>query len=174
MRFLLLQIALPALVLAQNPDIERLGQELNNSQTFLIANYSPNHENSHLAVESQYVAPTVSLPNTKLLLRLYDGDPQEGGKLVDVVDDGRGTPFRGDASLKRAMVRIAFDQAGDQPESWATATEQSGWDDGATELGTPGSIPAYLLPDEEAADQTGIDTLIEPITWARLKENLSE
>ena len=62
-------------------------------QTFLIANYTAKHENSRLAVQSQYVAPAISLPNTKLLLRLYDGNPQEGGKLVDVVDDGPGDPF---------------------------------------------------------------------------------
>ena len=118
-------------------------------QTFLIANYAADHKNSLLAVEPQRVDSAVSLPNTKLLLHLYDGDPQAGGQLIDVADDGRGAPFAGDSASKSAMVRIAFDQSGDQPESWATATEQSGWDAGASELGTPGSIPAYLLPEGE-------------------------
>ena len=72
------------------------------------------------------------------------------------------------------MVRIAFDQPGDQPESWTTATEQSGWDQGAGELGTPGLIPTHLLSDQDEPDQTGIDTLIEPTTWAIMKEHLTE
>ena len=67
------------------------------------------------------------------------------------------------------MVRIAFDQPGNQSTSWATATMQSGWDPNATEIGTPGSIPSYLLIDKEDMDQTGIDTLIEPTNWGNLK-----
>ncbi|MCY4604836.1 MAG: lamin tail domain-containing protein, partial [Gemmatimonadetes bacterium] len=87
-------------------------------QTFLIANYAADHKNSLLDVEPQRVDSAVSLPNTKLLLHLYDGDPQAGGQLIDVADDGRGAPFAGDSTSKSAMVRIAFDKPGDQPESW--------------------------------------------------------
>ena len=141
-------------------------------QTFLIANYAANHKKSLLAVEPQRVDPAVSLPNTKLLLHLYDGDPQAGGQLIDVADDGRGAPFAGDSASKSAMVRIAFDQPGDQPESWATATEQSGWDAGATELGTPGSIPAYLLPEGSEAPERVMGTSILPMSWALVKAQL--
>lgn len=143
-------------------------------QTFLIANYAADHKKSKLAVQPQYVDTAVSLPNTKLLLRLYDNDPQKGGEIMDVADDGRGTPFAGITAPKRSMVRIAFDKPGDEQSSWATAQEQSGWDAGSNELGTPGSIPAYLLPEKEDTDQTGIDTLIEPTTWAILKESAIE
>ena len=138
-------------------------------RTFLIANYAANHKKSLLAVEPQRVDAAVSLPNTKLLLHLYDGDPQAGGQLIDVADDGRGAPFAGDSASKSAMVRIAFDQPGDQPESWATATEQSGWDAGASELGTPGSIPAYLLPDADEAPEPVMGTNIAPMSWALVK-----
>ena len=141
-------------------------------QTFLIANYAADHKNSLLAVQPQRVDAAVSLPNTKLLLHLYDGDPQAGGQLIDVADDGRGAPFAGDSASKSAMVRIAFDQPGDQPESWATATEQSGWDAGASELGTPGSIPAYLLPDAGEAPEPVLGTNISPMSWASVKERL--
>ena len=141
-------------------------------QTFLIANYAADHKNSLLAVEPQRVDAAVSLPNTKLLLHLYDGDPQAGGQLIDVVDDGRGAPFAGDSASKSSMVRIAFDQPGDQPESWATATEQSGWDAGASELGTPGSIPAYLLPEGGEAPEPILGTNIAPMSWASVKERL--
>ena len=140
-------------------------------QTFLIANYAADHKKSLLAVEPQRVDAAVSLPNTKLLLHLYDGDPQ-AGQLVDVADDGRGAPFAGDSASKSAMVRIAFDQPGDQPESWATATQQSGWDAGARELGTPGSIPAHLLPAGETAPERVLKTAILPLSWAVIKEHL--
>ena len=141
-------------------------------QTFLIANYAAEHKKSLLAVEPQRVDSAVSLPNTKLLLHLYNGDPQAGGQLIDVADDGRGVPFAGDSASKSAMVRIAFDQPGDQPESWATATEQSGWDAGASELGTPGSIPAYLLPNESEAPERVMGTNVLPMSWALVKEHL--
>ena len=141
-------------------------------QTFLIANYAADHKNSLLAVQPQRVDAAVSLPNTKLLLHLYDGDPQAGGQLIDVADDGRGAPFAGDSASKSAMVRIAFDQPGDQPESWATATEQSGWDAGASELGTPGSIPAYLLPEGGEAPEPVSGTNVSPMSWASVKERL--
>ena len=146
--------------------------EIPAGQTFLIANYAADHKNSLLAVEPQRVDSAVSLPNTKLLLRLYDGDPQAGGQLIDVADDGRGAPFAGDSTSKSAMVRIAFDQSGNQPESWATATEQSGWDAGASELGTPGSIPAYLLPDESEAPEPVMGTNVLPMSWASVKQHL--
>ena len=141
-------------------------------QTFLIANYAANHKKSLLAVEPQLVDAAVSLPNTKLLLHLYDGDPQAGAQLIDVADDGRGAPFAGDSASKSAMVRIAFDQPGDQSESWATAIEQSGWDAGASELGTPGSIPAYLLPDETPEPERVMGTSILPMSWALVKAHL--
>ncbi len=146
--------------------------EVSAGQTFLIANYAAEHKNSLLAVEPQRVDSAVSLPNTKLLLHLYDGDPQAGGQLIDVADDGRGAPFAGDSASKSAMVRIAFDQPGDQPESWATATEQSGWDTGASELGTPGSIPAYLLSDGGETPETVSGTNVLPMSWALVKERL--
>ena len=146
--------------------------EVSAGQTFLIANYAAEHKNSLLAVEPQRVDSAVSLPNTKLLLHLYDGDPQAGGQLIDMADDGRGAPFAGDSASKSAMVRIAFDQPGDQPESWATATEQSGWDTGASELGTPGSIPAYLLSEGGEAPEPVLGTNISPMSWASVKERL--
>ena len=146
--------------------------EIPAGQTFLIANYAADHKNSLLAVEPQRVDAAVSLPNTKLLLQLYDGDPQAGGQLIDVADDGRGAPFAGDSASKSSMVRIAFDQPGDQPESWATATEQSGWDAGASELGTPGSIPAHLLPEGGEAPEPVLGTNIAPMSWALVKERL--
>ena len=94
--------------------------------TFLISNYSSDDPRSRLAVQPQLVDAAVSLPNTKLQLRLYDGDPEKGGKLVDTADDGSGAPFAGDNKLKYAMMRVAFDQDGALPASWLTAEKAIG------------------------------------------------
>ena len=114
---------------------------------FLIANYAADHEKSRLAIHPHHVTTAVSLPNDKLLLRLYDHDPLAGGHLVDTADDGRGAPLAGDGMVRKSIVRTTFHRADDQPYSWATATEQSGWDAGASEWGTPSSIPTRLLSD---------------------------
>ena len=131
---------------------------------FLIANYPPEDGRSALAVQPQLVSSALSLPNTKLQLRLYDGDPEAGAHLVDVADDGSGAPLAGDAQLKKAMVRVLFDTDGTLPISWATAEEASGWDEGVEARGTPGQV----LMTAAAADSS-FSTEIRPVTWASLK-----
>ena len=139
--------------------------------TFLIANYSPDNSQSMLAVSPQQVSPAVSLPNTKLQLRLYNGNPEENADLMDVADDGKGAPMGGDTKLKQAMVRLAFDQSGTMGTSWGTARETSGWDAGATERGTPGSIPEYLQM-ATSGEQAATDVRNE--SWAVLKTSFAE
>lgn len=131
---------------------------------FLIANYPPEDARSALAAQPQLVSSALSLPNTKLQLRLYDGDPEAGAHLVDVADDGSGAPLAGDAQLKKAMVRVLLDTDGTLPISWATAEEASGWDEGVEARGTPGQVP---LP--AAVADSLLSTEISPATWASLK-----
>ena len=138
--------------------------------TFLISNYPPDNSQSMLAVEPQHVSSAIALPNTKLQLRLYNGNPEENADLMDVADDGKGAPLAGDTKLKRAMVRLAFDQSGTLATSWGTARETSGWDEGATELGTPGSIPEYLQVTS-SGEQTATD--VQSASWAVLKTNFA-
>jgi hypothetical protein len=130
---------------------------------FLIANYPPEDERSALAVQPQLVNTALSLPNTKLQLRLYDGDPEAGAHLVDVADDGTGAPLAGDAQGKKSMVRVLLDTDGTLPISWATAEDQSGWDDGVAAKGTPGQL---TVPPPIA---DSLSTTISPATWAGLK-----
>ena len=133
---------------------------------FLISNY--NAARSQISVDPDVVATAVALPNTKLLLRLYDGDPEAGGNLVDSADDGTGAPLAGDNKQKAAMVRVEFDTDGTLKQAWETATEASGWDDGSSELGTPGSIPERLRTvstggtgDSESTDAGPAETDME-------------
>ena len=126
-----------------------------------VANYAADNPRSRLAISPDLVATAVSLANARLQLRLYNRQ----GQLIDLADDGRGTPLAGDARLKRSMVRIAFDQDGSLPASWAIAQEASGWDAESSELGTPGLIPAYLEP--VSPERPG--TPVHSISWAELK-----
>ena len=57
---------------------------------FLIANFSPDDPRSRLAVTPDLIVSAIALSNSKLQLRLYDGDPSSGGTVVDVADDGSG------------------------------------------------------------------------------------
>lgn len=110
-------------------------------EVFLIANYDHDDARSRLAAAPHLVDAAVSLPNSKLRLRLYDGPP-ETARVIDVVDDGSGQPFGGTGGdSKASMERADLDAPGDTKQTWTTASEASGWDPGSAELGTPGSVP---------------------------------
>ena len=129
---------------------------------FLISNYDHDDARSRLATAPDLVSATVSLPNTKLRLRLYDGQP-ETADLVDEVDDGTGAPFGGHGGETRAsMVRLALDAPGSSEDAWSTADMAVGWDPGATELGTPGSLPASTSGDGDA-------TQVSARLWSQIK-----
>ena len=134
-------------------------------EVFLISNYGHDDERSRLAAVPSLVDPQVSLPNTKLRLRLYDGPP-ESASVVDLIDDGRGAPFGGQSGeTKAAMVRADVAAPGDAKDSWTTATEASGWDPGATELGTPGTMPG-----QQASVET--PTHVTAVGWGTIKKQI--
>ena len=135
---------------------------------FLISNFAPDDPRSRLEATPDLVSSSVALANSKLQLRLYHGEPSSGGILVDIADDGSGAPLAGDPKLKRSMVRIDFQGDGTESAHWATATESQGWDDDTSELGTPGSMPAYLM---ESAEQAR--TAIQRESWADLKVSVT-
>jgi len=117
---------------------------------FLISNN--NAEDSNIAVEPDIVDSSVSLANSKLQLKLYDGPWDSGGVLIDAADDGTGAPAAGDSQLMKSMVRNDPPGDGMLAENWHTADTQAGWDDGANELGTPQNstwgveVPPYEVP----------------------------
>lgn len=134
-------------------------------EVFLISNYGHEDERSLLAAAPSLVDAQVSLPNSKLRLRLYDGPP-ESGAVIDLVDDGKGAPFAGlSGEMKAAMVRTDLESPGDEKSSWTTATAASGWDPGATELGTPGTMPG-------GQSSTEIPTHLWAVAWGTIKQGL--
>ncbi|HDP97788.1 MAG TPA: T9SS type A sorting domain-containing protein [bacterium] len=104
---------------------------------FLISNYD--EANSQIAVIPDLVDASVSLSNTQLQIKLYDGQWDGGGLLIDTADDGVGAPAAGDNTNKYSMMRTDPPGDGTLPENWFTANLAIGWDTGATEKGTPGS-----------------------------------
>ena len=137
--------------------------------TFLIANYHSDDSRSLLNTQPQLVDAALALPNTKLQLRLYNHLPNEGGELIDLADDGKGTPLAGDNNQKHSMVRILLDQDGTLPTSWSTAKMARGWDEEAAERGTPGFIPDYLRPSSSTAQPN--TTQVQATAWAKIKYN---
>jgi endonuclease YncB( thermonuclease family) len=109
---------------------------IGSGQYIIVSNYDAG--NSWLSQEPDFVSTSISLPNTKLFLRLYNSS----GALVDLVDDGIGVPFAGEnasgTGTRRSMERVNLTGSGGSKENWATAETFVGFDDGTPLFGTPG------------------------------------
>ncbi len=103
----------------------------------VVSNYPA--ASSRLLSEPWITTPSMSLPNTKLLLRLYDAD----GVVRDEVDDGVGNPFAGantSGNPKASMERLDLAVPGNSVENWQTATLSLGFKEDAPIFGTPGFL----------------------------------
>ena len=103
---------------------------------FLISNN--NETNSQIAVTPDLVETAVSLANNQLQIKLYDGQWDGNGNLLDTADDGIGAAAAGDNTNKYSMMRTDPPGDGTLGTNWFTADKAFGWDASATELGTPG------------------------------------
>lgn len=96
---------------------------------------------SRLLQDPAVVTSSMTLPNTKLLLRLWDAD----GNVRDTADDGIGDPMSGNNAKapesKASMVRIDLASSGELKENWTVATTAQGLDPDALVLATPGYLP---------------------------------
>lgn len=129
---------------------------------FLIANYDADDERSRLQRVPDFVDAALSLPNSRLRLRLYAGSPEDAA-IIDEIDDGSGAPMAGAGGDARAsMVRAKLDLIGSSEEAWTTAEEAIGWDAGADELGTPGTVGT-------AAPEAPNATMVTELSWGRVK-----
>ncbi len=145
-----------------------------NSGAFLVLSRWQEAE-SRLGVEPDFVAPGLTLANTKLLLRLRDAS----GLVRDEVDDGVGAPFAGSnpsaPASKASMERIHAGLPGNLQSNWQTATTFLNNDDGAPLFATPGAangtgpsvdtFPPFEATDIEAeVTDIGTDRSIE-LSW---------
>lgn len=115
---------------------------LNLSQTipangyFLIANYSA--DKSALNIAPDLNDTSVSLSNEHLKLKLYSGDPASA-ELIDVVGTGS-VPTVGSASPHQSMSRRLPLLYGGSSSSWYGSSQSSNFDQGISDLGTPGKV----------------------------------
>ncbi len=110
------------------------GTVLSSGSLTIIANYPASQ--SRLASDAAFITTAVSLPNTKLYLRLRNAS----GQVMDIADDFVGEPFAGanpsGGGPKASMER--FGSSGALKLSWSTAKTTQGFDEGVTIFGTPG------------------------------------
>ncbi|MDD5470019.1 MAG: lamin tail domain-containing protein [Candidatus Peribacteraceae bacterium] len=146
----------------------------------VISNFGA--QESCLLNEPAIVTTAVALPNSKLLLRLYDAS----GALVDQADDGIGEPFAGinasGAGTRASMERIDLTLPGDQRENWAHATVKLGLDEECAVLGTPGrgrevvevvEVPEVVEVEEENASSTSSTSSTSPTSSFASSSSLS-
>ena len=126
------------------------GSVISAGQYLVIASKSA--ASSRLLQEPFGVSSGLSLPNTKLFVRLRDAS----GAVVDQVDDGVGAPFAGDnpsgTGAKASMERVDTASSGSLKENWRSATLSLGFDPDAGDFGTPGfesKIEEEPQPDPE-------------------------
>ncbi|MDD5624010.1 MAG: lamin tail domain-containing protein [Candidatus Peribacteraceae bacterium] len=105
---------------------------------------------SRLEAEPWRTTSAMSLPNTKLLLRLRDS----AGTVRDEVDDGVGAPFAGSnptgTGARASMERIDLSLTGTIKENWRTAVVSSGFKSGVPIFGTPGSPSSDVSPSSSS------------------------
>ena len=128
-----------------------VGTSIGYGRYFLVSNFAESE--SRLAITPDIVTSAVSLPNTKLLLRLRDAS----GNVVDEVDDGVGDPFAGlnlsgtpstgsgQAGTKASMERLDFSISGTLKSNWVTATTCQNLDALSPIRGTPGTQYSSIL-----------------------------
>lgn len=143
--------------------------------TYLVANNADVDAKSALATAPQMVTTTVSLSNSMFSMALLD----QNGAEVDRAGDGSAPPAGSSGDVKTTMVRDG--------ESWTSATSSLGFDEGRTDLGTPGfcdgcteeeSVEEQVVEappvEEDAPAATSTDSVVEPETAASSTEPVLE
>lgn len=132
------------------------GKSIEPRGLFLIANFAASSASTHLAIEPDVVDTAVSLLNSGLEVKLYDG----AGTLVDVADDGSGTPLAGklvSGTTYAAMARNGLAGDGTKAEQWHTSSAAVNLKPGSLVRGTPRAANENVAPIvAPVGDQTGI------------------
>ncbi len=136
---------------ATNPLTLPRGSVVPESGAFVVANYSGDDPKSTLAAIPNFVTTSVALSNIKLFLILRD----PSGTIVDMVGASNSAPLAGTSgAIKASMERLLPLQDGGLPESWKTADSATGFDVGATELGSPGTCNFQIISPLEIVSAT--------------------
>lgn len=141
------------------------GSLIPESGAFLISNYDHEDAKSTLASTTHDVTTSIALSNTQSFLLLRD----RNDLLIDSAGASGTPPLAGTSGgLKASMSRRLPLQNGNTAEAWITSATSSGFDAGASELGTPGTCPesaAASIPttaENEPAPPVVAETLPTP------------
>lgn len=113
---------------------------------YLIANYGADDAHCSLAIQPNAVSTTVSIPNDKLLVQLWDTNNQ----LIDQAGSNSAPPAGYSKDIKASMIRVDFLMSGDLPVAWKTADSSQNLK--TSDFGTPGIVdiePVTSEPIEE-------------------------
>lgn len=126
-----------------------------NSEDYIFYEGENNEAESVLNIKPDCIKTNITLSNIKLSIKLYNGDFENGGELVDIAGDGE-EPLAGNNDDKTSMERKETFLPGDEEESWHSAILAMNLDSGPDifDLATPENskrVIAYLL----AEPQTG-------------------
>ncbi len=111
---------------------------------FLISNNDSEHnfgdeKLSVLNIEPDYIDSSITLSNSKLSIKLYDGPWDDSGNLIDIAGDGN-VPLAGSNSAKTSMERNNDYTSGDLVDSWHEASLATNLDDAVFDKATPKSL----------------------------------
>lgn len=109
------------------------GLEILANDYFLISNYD--EQDSRINVEPDYVDSGLSLSNSSLQIKLYDGD-YNTANLLDIAGD-KNSPLAGDNEMLSSMERNFEITDGLLSSSWHTAEQSLNFDQDSIELGSP-------------------------------------
>ncbi len=113
---------------------------------YLIANYAADDAHCSLAIQPNVVSTTVSIPNDKIFIQLWDAN----GQLIDQAGSNSAPPAGYSKDIKASMVRVDFLMSGDLPAAWKTADSFQNLK--TPDFGTPGIVdiePVASEPTEE-------------------------
>jgi len=122
---------------------------------FLISNYDLG-TNSILNVAPDLIDSSVTLSNSKLEIKLYDGQFDDGREPIDVAGDGN-QPLAGNNIEKHSMERNSLISNGSLANSWHSSSEQTNLINGATELATPKSENSETIINNPPDAAAGAD-----------------
>lgn len=109
---------------------------------FLISNSKKDHNYSNgesiINIDPDMVDSSISLSNSHLQIKLYNGQWDDGRYPVDIAGGGQ-LPLAGDNTVKSSMERKEPSFDGQKPENWQNTVMQKNLDFGSTEFATPES-----------------------------------
>lgn len=136
---------------------------------FIISNNDKDYQftdgESILNIDPDYVDSDVSLSNSKFQLKLFDGQYNNGGLVIDTAGDGENPAnFAGSNSTSKAsMYRINLTNDGNIKTAWATTSTQKNLDTGILDFATPENSGKpeieYFQTDKNQIDKAKNETI---------------